>query len=164
MAIKDIRNYIPIIKYKLATAVSAGVIKGVTSTEDGHDHKFSVVWDERAKMFWGTTSRDGQGGHTHWIAASIYDVLGPVLNKDTGDGQRENTEELVVPTTNMPANMARMMKLWNAKEIILESHAAGYPDEHTHIIVLRYAGAAGENNPNPVDSRSKNGGGSSTGL
>jgi hypothetical protein len=155
----NIRDFIQVIKYKLATAVSAGIVKGTTSIAEGHEHHFSVLYDDRAKMFWGTTSRDGQGAHNHYIAASVFDVMGPV---DRTADKRENTEELVVPITNMPANMQQLLNFWNKKEIVLMSHPS-FPNDHTHTLVLRYAGAAGENNPNPTDSKNKNDGGSANG-
>jgi hypothetical protein len=126
------------VKHKLATAVSAGILMGRTETAAGHTHKFAVMFCETDKMFVGETSFDGRGPHCHYIMAGIRDVVESHL----GNPPQPRTEDdvvLEVNEANSPAALRKALDFYNLKEVRLESNTSG-SDEHSHAVVLRYAG------------------------
>jgi len=126
------------VKHKLATAVSAGVLKGTTENVAGHSHKFAVMYDENDKMFVGETSFDGRGPHVHYIMAGIRDVVESHLGNPP---QPRNEDDIIVDVNeaNSPANMRNILDFYNLKEVRLETSEAGR-DGHRHGLILRYAG------------------------
>ncbi len=120
---------------KLAEAVSNGVIKGETSENAGHLHRFKVGFIDNLSMFVGKTSSDGQGPHIHYIGASVYDVVNEYSQEQT---LTEEEIVFVANRANMPANIRSIIEFYNLTEIRLVS-SPSYPDEHVHTLVLRYA-------------------------
>jgi hypothetical protein len=122
-------------KLEVARAVSAGVIEGRTGEAAGHTHRFAVAFIDEDNMFYGSTSKDGQGAHIHYIAASVYDVVNT-------DQKEPRTEEIAVEVnkSNLPENVRSILDFYNMTEIRLVS-SPSYHDEHTHTLVVRYADA-----------------------
>jgi len=126
------------VKNQLAKAVSGGIIKGKTTTDEGHEHKFAVAYDEINKRFVGETSFDGQGPHVHYIMASLFDVVHTHLNNDPQP--RDDDEiNIFVETANAPSNMRRIIEFYNLKAIRLNT-SPSFPNEHIHTLVVRFAG------------------------
>ncbi len=126
------------VKNQLAKAVSGGIVKGTTELANGHTHKFAVLYDEHNKMFVGETSFDGRGPHTHYIMMGFQDVVETHLNNDP-QPRDEDAINAVVPMANLPENMRRIIDFYNLKAIRMETHPA-HPDNHTHVLVVRFAG------------------------
>jgi len=122
-------------KLKFARAISGGTIEGKTEASAGHTHRFAVAFIDEMDMFIGETSRDGQAGHKHYFAVSVYDVV-----NEYGADQLLNEEEIVVDanSANLPANIRSILDFYNLTEIRLES-TPSFPNEHTHVTVVRYA-------------------------
>jgi hypothetical protein len=129
------------VKQKLATGISAGIIKGTTKDAEGHTHKFAVRYDEIDGMFVGETSFDGQGPHTHYIMLGKYDVQkrSGQVNIDNAEQPRGDMGIVDIPDTNLPENLAELLVFWNLKEITLETSPA-FPNAHTHALTMRFAG------------------------
>lgn len=126
------------VKHKLATAVSAGILTGRTESAAGHSHKFAVMFCENDKMFVGETSYDGRGPHVHYIMASVRDVTEAHLGNQHSP---RNEDDIVVEVNeaNSPAALRKVLDFYNLKEVRLETSGGG-SDDHTHAVVLRYAG------------------------
>lgn len=137
MSMRDefVRGYV---KRQLATAVSAGIMRGKTESVAGHTHSFAVMFNEIEKMFIGETSFDGGGPHLHYIMASIRDVTESHL-KNPPQPRTEEDIVIEVNEANSPANLRKILDFYNLKEVRLETSASDL-DSHTHAVILRYAG------------------------
>ncbi len=120
---------------EIAIAVSDGVLKGRTAFAAGHDHTYAVAFRDAESMFVGTTSRDGQGPHTHYIYASVFDIV----NSDQIHPRNEDDIIVEVNEANSPQNILSILEFYNLKEVTLVS-SPSYPDNHVHNVVLKYAG------------------------
>ncbi len=120
---------------ELARAISAGTIEGETEVSAGHPHRFAVAFIDHKSMFVGMTSADGQGPHRHYIGASVYDVVNSYSQEQT-----LNEEEIVflANEANSPKNIRSILEFYNLTEIRLVSSPA-FPNDHTHVVVIRYA-------------------------
>lgn len=121
---------------KLAEAVSNGVIKGRTEFTAGHDHRYKVTFIDNLSKFVGWTSEDGPGPHSHYISASVYDVV----NSEQVKPREEDQIIIDVNEANSPANILSILEFYNLTEITLVS-SPSYPDDHMHTVILRYASA-----------------------
>lgn len=139
------------VRHQLATAVSAGIMRGTTEDAAGHDHKFAVMFNEIEKMFIGEAGFGGSGPHTHFIMASIKDVVESHLDNPP---QPRTEEDIVVEVNkaNSPANLRKVLDFYNLKEVRLTTSSGGL-DGHTHGVVLRYAGKLIDKMGRPLDNK-----------
>lgn len=118
-----------------AKAITNGVIEGQTEMAGGHKHRYAVTFIDDLSKFVGLTTEDGKGPHTHYISASIYDVV----NGEQANISAGNPVVVEVSEKNATANLLNVLEFYNLKEITLIS-APDYYDGHVHTLVLRYAG------------------------
>ena len=121
---------------ELAKSVTNGVIEGRTEIggTDNHDHQYAVAFVDDVDTFIGKTSFNGKGAHFHYIRANVYDVV-------NGEHQIPDKDKIIVEITkaDAPENIIDILEFYNLTEVVLLS-GPSYPDDHTHAVVLRYAG------------------------